>query len=51
MKNLKDFINESLVNESQNFLDGAESYPNNWDLADIFDETDGGKAAKLFRSM
>ena len=47
MKGLTEFINESLVNESQNFLDGAESYPDNWDLADIFDETDGGKAAKL----
>lgn len=47
MKGLKDFINESLVNESQNFLDGAESYPDNWDLVDIFNETDGGKAAKL----
>lgn len=47
MKNLKDYINESLVNESQNFLNGAESYPNNWDLADIFNETDHGKPTKL----
>lgn len=47
MKGLTDFINESLVNESQNALDGAAYYPNNWDLADIFDETDCGKPAKL----
>lgn len=47
MIDLKDFINEALVSESQNFLDGAESYPNNWDLVDIFNETDGGKATKL----
>lgn len=47
IKDLKDFINESLVNESQNFLDGAEDYPNNWDLADIFNKTGGGKAVQL----
>ena len=44
---LKDFINEALVNEAQSFLDGCDSYPSNWDLIDIFDETDGGKPAKL----
>jgi hypothetical protein len=44
---LKDFLTEALVNEAQSFLDGCESYPSNWDLIDIFDETDGGKPAKL----
>jgi hypothetical protein len=40
-------LRESAVNEAQSFLDGCESYPSNWDLIDIFDETDGGKPAKL----
>ncbi len=47
---LKDFITEALattINEGISFLDGADYYPNNWDLIDIFDETDGGKASKL----
>ena len=47
MKNLKDFINESIVNESVSFLDMVEYYPSNWDLAGIFDATDGGKASEL----
>jgi hypothetical protein len=42
---LKDFLTESLVTESF-WLDSCEEYPNNWDLADIFDETDGA-AAKI----
>lgn len=47
---LKDFLMESLaitINESINFLNGIDNFPSNWDLVDIFDETDMGKPAKL----
>ena len=40
---LKDFINESLtINESVNFLDNCDTYPDNWDLVSIFRETGNG---------
>lgn len=48
MKNLKDFITESLtINESVSFLDNCDTYPDNWDLVSIFRETNGGNSSKL----
>lgn len=45
MKNLKDFITESLtINESVSFLDNCDTYPDNWDLATIYNKTSGNSS-------